>query len=104
LADMPSVGFKVFEVLPGAARQTVRSPLSATASSLENARYQVRIDSNGDLASIFDKEAARELLRTPARLELRDDPSPDKPAWRIRWDTINSPSREFVTAPTISVV
>src|SRR6266567_6036975 len=45
LADMPSVGFKVFDVLPGATRQTARSPLSATANSLENARYQVRIDS-----------------------------------------------------------
>src|SRR5205807_3293089 len=104
LADMPSVGFKVFEVLPGATRQTARSPLSVTADSLENARYQVKIDSNGDLASIFDKEAARELLRTPARLELRDDPSPDKPAWRILWDTINSPPREFVAAPTIRMV
>ena len=98
VADMPSVGFKVFEVLPGATRQTARSPLSVTADSLENARYQVKIDSNGDLASIFDKEAARELLRTPARLELRDDPSPDKPAWRILWDTVNSPPASVTSA------
>jgi len=104
LADMPSVGFKVFEVLPGAARQTARSSLRVTEDSLENARYRVKIDSNGDLASIFDKEAAHELLKAPARLELRDDPSPDKPAWRILWDTVNSPPREFVTAPTIRVV
>src|SRR5437660_906440 len=104
IADMPSVGFKVFEVLPGATRQTAPSPLSVTADSLENARYQVKIDSNGDLASIFDKETGHELLKAPARLELRDDPSPDKPAWRILLDTVNSPPREFVNAPTIRVV
>src|SRR5438105_2903415 len=69
IADMPSVGFKVFEVLPGATRQTAPSPLSVTADSLENARYQVKIDSNGDLASIFDKETGHELLKAPARLE-----------------------------------
>src|SRR3989475_1293716 len=104
LADMTSVGLKVFEVLPGATRQAARSPLSATSDSLANTRYQVKIDPNGDLASIFDREAAHELLRAPARLELRDNPSPDKPAWRILWDTVKSPPREFVTAPTIRVV
>src|SRR5947208_8476080 len=31
LADMPSVGFKVFEVLPGATRQAARSALSVTS-------------------------------------------------------------------------
>jgi alpha-mannosidase len=103
LADVPSVGFKVFEVLPGATLPA-RSSLTVTTSSLENARYRVKIDSNGDLASIFDKEAGHELLRAPARLELRDDPSPDKPAWRILWDTVNSPPREFVNAPQVSVV
>src|SRR5438477_2562 len=104
LADMPAVGFKVFEVLPGRSRIPARSSLSVTGSSVENARYRVKIDSNGDLASIFDKQAGHELLKSPARLELRDDPSPDKPAWRILWDTVNSPPREFVNAPTIRVV
>ena len=104
LADMPAVGFKVFEVLPGASRIPAHSSLSVTASSLENARYRVELDSNGDLASIFDKEARHELLKSPARLELRDDPSPDKPAWRILWDTVNSRPREFVRAPQVRVV
>jgi alpha-mannosidase len=104
LADIASVGFKVFEVLPGVSRPSAPSSLAVTTSSLENQRYQVQIDPNGDLASIFDKEAGHELLQRPARLELRDDPSPDKPAWRILWDTINSSPREFVSAPQVRVV
>jgi alpha-mannosidase len=104
LADVPSIGFKVFEVSKGAPRSRASSSLSVTPSSLENARYKVRIDANGDLESIVDKHAGRELLKAPMRLELRNDPSPDKPAWRILWDTINSSPREYVTAPQVRVV
>ncbi len=107
LAEMPSVGFKVFSVLPGASGRRASSSddqLGVTTASLESARYAVKIDSNGDLASILDKEANHELLKAPIRLEMRNDPSPDKPAWRILWDTVNSPPREYVGAPEVRVV
>ena len=103
LADMPPVGYKIFEVRTGSAQAGV-SHLSVTPSSLENARYAVKIDVNGDISSIHDKVAQRELLNAPARLEMRNDPSPDKPAWRILWDTVNSAPREYVTAPTVRVL
>jgi alpha-mannosidase len=95
---MPSVGFKVFDVLPGAVFVR-RSPLAfnkgTRVSTLENQRYIVTVDANGDIASVFDKDAGKELLRAPVRLEMRDDLSPDKPAWRILWDTVNAPVREY---------
>jgi alpha-mannosidase len=101
----PQVGpasFKVFEVLPGAS--DIKEDLQVSETSLENGLYKIQIDKNGDLASIFDKFTSRELLQAPIRLELRDDPSPDKPAWRILWDTVNSAPREYVTSPEIHVV
>jgi alpha-mannosidase len=104
LADMPSIAFKVFEVRAGVSRRPIRSSLSVTPASLENARYSVKLDVNGDLSSIVDKEAGRELLQAPVRLEMRDNPSPDKPAWRILWDTVNSAPREYVTGPEFRVV
>lgn len=104
LADMPGIGFKVFEVARSASAPTMPSSLKVTDSTLENARYTVKIDANGDIASVYDKQAGRELLKTPVRLEMRDDPSPDKPAWRILWDTVNSPVREYVKAPEIRFV
>ena len=104
LADMPSIGFKVFEVRSGTLQQTANSLLKVTESSLENARYAVKLDVNGDLSSVFDKEAGRELLSAPVRWEMRNDPSPDKPAWRILWDTVNSEPREYVSTPVVRVV
>jgi alpha-mannosidase len=100
--------FKVFRAATGASSPS--SFLDATRwlkvneSSLESLYYEVQIDSNGDVSSIFDKLRSRELLKSPIRLELRDDPSPDKPAWRILWDTVNSAPREYVRAPEIRVV
>jgi len=104
LAEMLPVDFKVFEVQAGASPQAARSSLSVTPSSLGSSRYSIKVDSNGDLSSIVDKDAGRELLKAPVRLEMRDDPSPDKPAWRILWDTVNSAPREFVSAPEIHIV
>ena len=104
LADVPSVGFKAFEVKAAPSTQSHNSSLKVTDSSLENARYRVKLDSNGDISSVFDKEARRELLKEPIRLELRNDPSPDKPAWRILWDTVNSKPREYVSSPIVRVV
>jgi alpha-mannosidase len=78
--------------------------LRVTASSLENSRYRVNIDTNGDIASVFDKEAKRELLESPIRLEMRDNPSPDKPAWRILYETVTAPVREYPTKPVIRIV
>jgi len=97
-------GFAVFHVLPGAVAVPGDSFLKASETSVESGFYKVEIDRNGDIASIFDRLRARELLKAPIRLELRDDPSPDKPAWRILWDTVNSPPREYVQSPEIRVM
>jgi len=104
VADVPSVGFKVFEVKATAAKQSQVSSLQVTESSLENSRYRVKLDNNGDISSVFDKQIHRELLKEPIRLELRNDPSPDKPAWRILWDTVNSKPREYVSAPAVRII
>lgn len=97
-----SAGFRVFKVLPGAF--DIPYYLRVSETTLENGAYKIEIDQNGDIASIFDKVTSRELLKSPIRLELRDDPSPDKPAWRILWDTVNAAPREYVTSPQIRVV
>lgn len=106
-ADVPATGFKVFSVAKGV---DVAFPLGGPANynwamnnRLENERYRVQIDANGDISSIVDKSINRELLAAPVRLEIRNDPSPDKPAWRILWETVSAAPREFVTSPVIRV-
>ena len=61
--------------IPGKARGH-RRPASlavhASTNTLENERYLVRIDANGDINSISDKKLQRDLLNSPIRLELLD--------------------------------
>jgi alpha-mannosidase len=78
--------------------------LSVTQTSLENNRLTVTIDRNGDIASIYDKDAKHELLSAPAMLELRDNLSPPWPAWEVLYDTVQAPAREYVSKPMIRIV
>ena len=104
LADMPPVGFKIFDVRPGAAPAPPASAVKVTESTLENERYAVKLDANGDVVSVFDREAKRELLGGPARLELLSDLSTRWPAWEITWAEASKPARAYAGSPRIRVV
>jgi alpha-mannosidase len=95
LASLPPIGFGVFDVRPepgvgaGAAAASA-STLSITATVLENSRYRVVIDSNGDISSIRDKRAKRNLLSAPARIEMLRDTPDNYPAWEIRYRDVTA--------------
>ena len=103
IPEMPGVGFKVFEVRPGAGAGAGRN-LKVSANSLENERYAVTIDGNGDVSSIVDKEAGSELLQAPVRLAMFDNYSPSWPAWEILWQSVSVPPREHVDGAVVRVV
>lgn len=99
LAEVPALGFGVFDVRSAPEPSALATGLSVDASSLENERYRVSIDANGDVASIYDKAADQELLSAPARFLLFDDMSITWPAWEIGYDTMMDPPRTVVGDP-----
>ena len=106
LASVPSVGFAVFDVqATDAVAAPARSALSVSESSLENARYRLRIDQNGDIGSLFDKTLDKELLSAPARLEIKTDNPKAWPAWNMDYEDQMREPRAYVHGPaTIRVV
>ena len=73
MAKTPSVGYAVYDVragIRGARPPTLKVP---TATSLENARYRVTLNNDGDVSSIFDKSLNKELLSAPVRLAISHD-------------------------------
>jgi alpha-mannosidase len=105
LAEMPPVGFKVFDVRSGAAPASRRaSSLKVTPTSLENERYVVKIDANGDVSSIVDREAGKDLLGGPATLELLNDLSTRWPAWEITWSEVSKPPLALAASPRVRIV
>jgi alpha-mannosidase len=98
LAKAPSVGFAVYDVQ--ASTTTSRATaLTVAASSLENSRYRIKLDQNGDVASIFDKNINKELLSAPIRLALQTEKPHDWPAWNMDWEDQKKPPRSFVHGP-----
>jgi alpha-mannosidase len=105
LAKVPAVGFAVYDVRPLASASQTPSELKVTESSLENARYRVLIDANGDVSSIYDKIIKRELLAAPSRLALQTEHPFDWPAWNMDWADQQKLPRGYVSGPAqISVV
>ncbi|MFA6450142.1 MAG: glycoside hydrolase family 38 C-terminal domain-containing protein [bacterium] len=99
LAKAPSVGFAVYDVRKSDKPCSMPTGLSATKNSLENNSYSVRLDANGDVSSVYDKTAGRELLAAPARLAMMEDSPKNWPAWNIDWDDWNTPPRGYAQGP-----
>lgn len=106
VAKVPSVGYAVYDVfveIMGDFETTLISPpsrdLKVTETSLENARYRVQLDKNGDVSNIFDKRTNRELLDAPIRLAVSTDNPRQWPAWNMDFEDEQRPPRSFVSGP-----
>ena len=84
VAQVPSSGMSVYDIREGSANNQA-SALSVTKSTLENGYYKVRFASNGDIESIFDKKASKEILSKPASLEFQQERPNEWPAWNMDW-------------------
>ena len=98
LAKAPSVGYAIYDLRTGV-DASPKTGLTVTEKYLENARYRVTLDDGGDVASIFDKAAGRELLAAPARLGFHFERPKEYPAWNMDWADRQKPARGFVGGP-----
>lgn len=104
MADVLAVGYAVFQVKNAIGPCALSTGLQVNTSMLENERYRVTIDANGDASSIFDKSANKELLASPSRFEMRDDQSSNWPAWEVLYDDVISSPRSYVDEAVQKVV
>ena len=111
LAKVPPLGFSTFDVRPTVAvvsrpsnesnagtraSRAYGDTLRVSTDSLENARYRVRLDANGDVASVYDKAAKREMLSAPARLAFLYQKPTRHPAWNMDWEDQRKPPVGYV--------
>ncbi len=99
LARAPAVGFAVYDIRPADGAPPMLTRMKATQSSLENDRYQIKLDEHGDVSSIFDKKLKRELLSAPIRLAISTDNPRQWPAWNMDFEDEQKPPRAFVSGP-----
>lgn len=101
LAKMPPLGVAVFGVRPAAAAAFTdqQTGLRVAPNELENPRYRLRLNANGDVVSLYDKQLGRELLAGPIRIAFQTEVPHDWPAWNMDWDDQRKPPRAYLGAP-----
>ena len=100
---IPPVGYAVYDVQP--ASSPANGELQISEKSLENQYYRVKLNADGDIASIFDKSLNKELLSSPARLAISYDNPVQWPAWNMDWDQEQAAPKAYVSGePHIKVV
>jgi alpha-mannosidase len=99
VAKTRSVGYSVYDVHPSAGGAAPQSSLRVSNDSLENQYYRVKLNDDGDVASIFDKSLNKELLSAPAQLAISYDNPRQWPAWNMDWDQEQAAPKAFVAGP-----
>ncbi len=118
LAKAPSVGYAVYDVRSHRKPENITSQegglapalaqrrgqaslpdLRVNQSLLENHRYRITLNSDGDVSNIFDKQLNRELLDAPMRLAIKSDTPAQWPAWNMDWVDQQKPPRAHVGGP-----
>jgi alpha-mannosidase len=94
-ARLKPVGYAVYNVQ--AAPTAFKGEMQVSENSLENQYYRVKLNGDGDVASIFDKSVGKELLAAPARLAISYDNPSQWPAWNMDWDQEQADPKAYVS-------
>ena len=88
-ANVPATGFAVYNVKVGGAAKVANA---TKGNTIENSRYKIVVDENGDISSLYDKKANREVVAEGKRIRLvvfDDCESYSWPAWEILKKTLD---------------
>lgn len=95
--NVPALGFKVLDVLYSYQPCSMNTGVRVNGNTIENHKYIVSINKNGDISSIIDKTLGSvELLEKPIRFELNKYKGAFMyPAWELRYDEVMRYPWEF---------
>lgn len=97
------MGYKLLDIQSKRAR--ISTPLKASIQGLENEKYKVTFNSNGDIRSIFDKELKKEILKKPIVTGIFDyNGSKDWPAWELNYEELNREPQHTLRVKSIEVI
>ncbi len=102
-ASVKALGLRVYDVRQRDVPWQLKRALTIDSESISNQKYELRLNKNGDITSIIDKEDDdRELLKKPIVLGLfKYNGSKDWPAWEMNFNEAN---KEPDRIPRISTV
>jgi len=105
MATIDSLGYRTYSVRPSDEPCAMDTGLRIDESILENEKYLVTIDENGDIASIVDRALEKELLNAPILLGLFDNSPVYWSSWELNFDDYwdKEPARYVEGTPTFAI-
>ena len=105
LADIESCAFKVFDVRASDKKCQIKTDLKVTEHTLENEKYRLIFNKNGDIASIIDKALNVQLLEKPIKLALHSNLGElNYPSWEIRKEDIEREPYLYANSPEFEIL
>ncbi|MBQ6935868.1 MAG: alpha-mannosidase, partial [Clostridia bacterium] len=105
IADIDALSLKVYDVRESDTPSDVKTSLKVSIKTLENEKYSVKLNSNGDIESVFDKILKQELLKEPIVTGLFNyTGSKHWPAWEMNYEEANKKPDRIPQLDTIEIL
>ncbi len=102
LATVPPLGYKVYDLRNK--KCTVKTNVKVNLDVLQNEKYIVTLNSQGNISSIFDKELKKELLSAPITTGIFDyNGSSNWPAWEMNFEELNRATQHNTKVKNVSI-
>ena len=103
--ELDAFSYKIYEVRPSAEPCSLKTDVKATNHSLENSKYKLIFNKNGDIAYLYDKLLGRQILDSPIKMALMHDTgSLAYPSWEMRKEDIDKEPYCYANTPEFTVV
>lgn len=105
IADVNAMGYAVYDVVPANKACEIKTDLAVSLHTLENEKYRVIFNKNGDLATVIDKKNNINVLDAPIKMAgLTDIGDLPYPAWEMRKKDIDREPEFFANSPEFEII
>lgn len=105
IADVNAMGYAVYDVVPANKACEIKTDLAVSLHTLENEKYRVIFNKNGDLATVIDKKNNINVLDAPIKMAgLTDIGDLPYPAWEMRKKDLDKEPEFFANSPEFEII
>lgn len=104
-AEISGLGFKAFGVKASSEPCKIKTDVKISNHTLENDKYKLIFNRNGDIAYLFDKKLNKSLIDSPIKMALlKDTGSLAYPSWEVRKEDLDAEPYCYANTPEFTIL
>lgn len=105
IAELGSLENKIYEIRPSDKPCSIQTDIKASNHSIENSKYKIIFNKNGDLAYLYDKQLGKQVIESPVKMAmLHDTGSLAYPSWELRKEDIDRKPYAYANTPEFTLL